>query len=50
MTFESLGLSADLVRLAAEEGYEQPTPVQEAAIRSHETGQVVEVAQVLEQA
>src|SRR5438046_1713650 len=32
LTFESLGLSADLVRLAAEEGYEQPTPVQEAAI------------------
>ncbi|HKB27831.1 MAG TPA: DEAD/DEAH box helicase, partial [Candidatus Limnocylindrales bacterium] len=32
MTFESLGLSADLVQLAAEEGYETPTPVQEAAI------------------
>src|SRR5260221_670696 len=32
LTFESLGLSADLVQLAAEEGYETPTPVQEAAI------------------
>ena len=32
MTFESLGLSADLVQMAAEEGYETPTPVQEAAI------------------
>ncbi len=32
MTFESLGLSADLVRLVAEEGYEQPTPVQTSAI------------------
>src|SRR5712691_2510582 len=32
LTFESLGLSADLVRMAAEEGYEQPTPVQSAAI------------------
>ena len=32
LTFESLGLSADLVRMVAEEGYEQPTPVQEAAI------------------
>ena len=32
MTFESLGLSADLVRMVAEEGYETPTPVQAAAI------------------
>src|SRR5258707_9652265 len=32
LTFESLGLSADLVQMAAEEGYETPTPVQEAAI------------------
>ena len=32
MTFESLGLSADLVQMAAEEGYTSPTPVQEAAI------------------
>jgi ATP-dependent RNA helicase RhlE len=32
LTFESLGLSADLVRMTAEEGYEQPTPVQVAAI------------------
>ena len=32
MTFESLGLSADLVQTVAEEGYEQPTPVQTAAI------------------
>jgi ATP-dependent RNA helicase RhlE len=32
LTFESLGLSADLVRLVAEEGYEQPTPVQTSAI------------------
>jgi ATP-dependent RNA helicase RhlE len=32
LTFESLGLSADLVQMAAEEGYRTPTPVQEAAI------------------
>jgi len=32
LTFESLGLSADLVGMVAEEGYEQPTPVQTAAI------------------
>jgi len=32
MPFDTLGLSADLVRTVAEEGYEQPTPVQEQAI------------------
>jgi ATP-dependent RNA helicase RhlE len=32
MTFDTLGLSADLVRTVAEEGYEQPTPVQAKAI------------------
>ncbi len=32
MPFDTLGLSADLVRTVAEEGYEQPTPVQEKAI------------------
>ncbi len=32
MTFDSLGLSADLVQMVAEEGYEIPTPVQAAAI------------------
>ena len=32
MTFASLGLSADLLQTVAEEGYEAPTPVQEAAI------------------
>ena len=32
MTFESLGLSADLVRMVAEEGYATPTPVQSEAI------------------
>jgi ATP-dependent RNA helicase RhlE len=32
LTFESLGLSADLVQMVAEEGYEAPTPVQTAAI------------------
>ena len=32
MTFDSLGLSADLVRVVAEEGYVDPTPVQAAAI------------------
>ncbi|MBI2763741.1 MAG: DEAD/DEAH box helicase [Chloroflexi bacterium] len=32
MTFESLGLAADLVRIVAEEGYTEPTPVQTAAI------------------
>jgi ATP-dependent RNA helicase RhlE len=32
MTFDTLGLSADLLRTVAEEGYTQPTPVQEKAI------------------
>ena len=32
MTFDSLGLSADLLRVVAEEGYTRPTPVQRAAI------------------
>jgi ATP-dependent RNA helicase RhlE len=32
MTFDTLGLSADLLRTVAEEGYVQPTPVQEKAI------------------
>ena len=32
MTFDSLGLSADLLRTVAEEGYETPTPVQASAI------------------
>ena len=32
MTFESLGLSADLLRTVAEEGYHTPTPVQTGAI------------------
>ena len=32
MTFDSLGLSADLLRTVAEEGYIKPTPVQAAAI------------------
>ena len=33
MTFDSLGLSADLVQMVAEEGYEIPTPVQAASIQ-----------------
>ncbi|MBI3745072.1 MAG: DEAD/DEAH box helicase [Chloroflexi bacterium] len=32
MSFETLGLSADLVGMVAEEGYTEPTPVQAAAI------------------
>ncbi|HET9613490.1 MAG TPA: DEAD/DEAH box helicase [Candidatus Limnocylindrales bacterium] len=32
MTFDTLGLSADLLRTVEEEGYEQPTPVQAKAI------------------
>jgi ATP-dependent RNA helicase RhlE len=32
LTFDMLGLSADLLRTVAEEGYETPTPVQAAAI------------------
>ena len=32
MTFDSLGLSADLLGTVAEEGYERPTPVQAEAI------------------
>ena len=32
LTFDTLGLSADLLQTVAEEGYTAPTPVQEAAI------------------
>ena len=32
MTFQTLGLSADLIGMVAEEGYTEPTPVQRAAI------------------
>jgi ATP-dependent RNA helicase RhlE len=32
LTFESLGLSADLLQTVADEGYTEPTPVQAAAI------------------
>jgi len=32
LTFDTLGLSADLLRTVAEEGYKEPTPVQSAAI------------------
>ena len=32
MSFESLGLSADLLRAIAEAGYTSPTPIQEKAI------------------
>jgi ATP-dependent RNA helicase RhlE len=32
MTFQSLGLSAELLRAIADEGYDQPTPVQQQAI------------------
>jgi len=32
LTFQTLGLSADLVGMVAEEGYTEPTPVQRAAI------------------
>jgi ATP-dependent RNA helicase RhlE len=32
LTFDSLGLSADLLRTVIEEGYSEPTPVQRAAI------------------
>src|SRR5919107_2571949 len=32
MTFDTLGLSAELLRAVAHEGYTEPTPVQEKAI------------------
>ncbi len=32
MTFDTLGLSPDLIAMVEEEGYEEPTPVQSAAI------------------
>src|SRR6185312_4429816 len=32
LTFDSLGLSADLLKTVSEEGYTEPTPVQAAAI------------------
>ncbi len=41
MTFELLGLSADLLKIVAEEGYTEPTPVQSAAIPLVLTGRDV---------
>ena len=32
MSFDTLGLSADILRAVAEEGYTEPTPVQAEAI------------------
>ena len=32
MSFETLGLSADLLRAVKEQGYETPTPIQREAI------------------
>src|SRR5262244_935416 len=41
MTFDELGLSADLLRAVAEEGYTEPTPVQIQAIPPILAGQDV---------
>ncbi|AKS42052.1 DEAD/DEAH box helicase [Wenzhouxiangella marina] len=41
MSFDSLGLSADLLRAVREQGYEQPTPIQERAIPVVLSGQDV---------
>ncbi|MFM2106289.1 MAG: hypothetical protein RL338_1321 [Chloroflexota bacterium] len=38
MTFDSLGLSPEILRAVAEEGYESPTPIQTAAIPHVLTG------------
>ena len=32
MSFDSLGLSADILRAVAEQGYQEPTPIQKQAI------------------
>ena len=32
MSFDSLGLSADILRAVAEQGYQEPTPIQRQAI------------------
>jgi len=32
MSFESLGLSAELLRALADQGYSHPTPIQQQAI------------------
>ncbi|MDU7869545.1 MAG: ATP-dependent RNA helicase RhlE, partial [Pantoea sp.] len=32
MSFDSLGLSADILRAVAEQGYSEPTPIQRQAI------------------
>ena len=32
MSFDTLGLSADILRAVAEQGYTQPTPIQRQAI------------------
>ena len=48
MTFDTLGLSADLLRTVAEEGYTEPTPVQEQAIPLVLAGRDVLVQDVTE--
>ena len=32
MTFDHLGLSADILRAVADEGYTEPTPIQDKAV------------------
>ena len=41
MTFDELGLSAELLRAVADEGYSEPTPVQSQAIPPILAGQDV---------
>ena len=44
MTFESLGLSPELLRAIAEQGYTEPTPIQAQAIPVVLAGQDVQAA------
>jgi len=39
MTFDSLGLSAGLLRAVADQGYTEPTPIQQQAIPAVLQGQ-----------
>ena len=41
MTFRNLGLATDLLRAIAEQGYSQPTPIQQQAISAILQGQDV---------
>jgi hypothetical protein len=50
MTFHSLGLSTDLLRAIADQGYTKPTPIQQQAIPAILQGQDISPVLKLERA